>query len=80
MLPLVMYATTISLPFWTNLRRMPPIEMTSSSGCGEKQMVRRRIGNLLLPRIFAPRALNTSPFTAPGEPRAATSDDIPCSA
>ena len=47
---------------------MPPIEMTSSSGCGEKQTMRSPRGSLLLPRIFAPRALNTSPFTAPGEP------------
>ena len=40
--------------------------MTSSSGCGEKQIVRLPRGSLLLPRIFAPSALNTSPFTRTG--------------
>ena len=37
-------------------------------------------GSLLLPRIFAPSALKTSPFRAPGEPERATSDDMPFSA
>ena len=32
------------------------------------------------PRILAPRALNTSPLSAPGEPYRATSDDSRCSA
>ena len=36
--------------------------------CGEKQIVRLSRGSLLFPRILAPRALNTSPFTAPAEP------------
>src|SRR5467141_1383648 len=67
MLPLAMYGTSISFSFCTNLRRMPPIEMTSSSGCGEKQIVRRCVGSLLFPRILAPSALNTSPFTAPDD-------------
>ena len=52
MLPLVMYATGTSLSFSAILRRMPPMEMTSSSGCGEKQITRRPIGSFDLPRIF----------------------------
>jgi hypothetical protein len=66
----------MSFSFSTSLRRIPPIEMTSSSGCGEKQMMRLPVGSLDFPRIFAPRMLKTRPFTAPGEPWRATSDDI----
>ena len=80
MLPLVMYATVTSLSFSVTLRRMPPIEMTSSSGCGEKQIIVRPVGSFDLPRIFAPSALNTLPFTSPGEPNLATSDDMRASA
>ena len=59
---------------------MPPIEITSSSGCGEKQMIRRPIGSFDFPRIFAPSRLKTLPFTSPGEPNFATSDDMRASA
>ena len=68
-----------SFPFSTSLRSMPPIEITSSSGCGEKPITRCPVGSLLRPRIFALRALNTSPLTAPGEPNRASSDVSRCS-
>ena len=70
----------ISFSFSTSLRRMPPIEITSSSGWGEKQMIRWSRGSLRVPRILAPSALKTSPLSAPGEPYRATSDDSWCSA
>jgi hypothetical protein len=69
----------MSFSFSTNLRRMPPIEMTSSSGCGEKRITRLPRGSLDFPRILAPSWLKTWPLSAPGEPWRATSDDILCS-
>jgi hypothetical protein len=54
-------------PVLDELAEDAPIEITSSSGRKRKQIVRRLFGSLLLLRIFAPRALNTSPFTAPGD-------------
>ena len=68
MLPLVMYATVMVLVFWTSLWRTPPMEITSSSGWGEKHTIRAPLGSLERPRILAPRTLNTKPFTAPGDP------------
>ena len=79
MLPLVMYATSIAFSFSTSFRRIPPIEITSSSGCGEKQITRLPRCSLLLPRIRAPSELKTKPLIAPGEPWIATSDDRRCS-
>jgi hypothetical protein len=68
MFPDVWYATTMSLSFWCSLLRMPPIEMTSSSGCGLKTMMRFPCGSLLRPRILEISALNTSPFSGPADP------------
>jgi hypothetical protein len=56
------------------------MEITSSSGWGEKQIIRVSLGSFERPRIFAPSALNTSPFKAPGEPYRATSEERWCSA
>ena len=80
MLPLVMYATSIVV--------LVLDELAEDAAHRDDVVVRVRreadralpLGSLLLPRIFAPSALNTSPFSAPGDPERATSDDMPCSA
>ena len=81
MLPLVMYATSDLV--------LVLDELAEDAAHRDDVVVRMRreadrcvcpVGSLLLPRIFAPSALNTSPFTAPGDPNCATSDDMPCSA
>ena len=65
--------------FSASLRRIPPIEITSSSGWGEKQTIRLPRASLERPRILAPRALKTTPLSAPGDPYAATREESRCS-
>ena len=66
----------MSLSFWCSLRRMPPAEITSSSGCGEKTTTRLPRGSLLRPRIRALSALKTSPLSAANEPCRASRAEI----
>src|SRR5258707_1224392 len=55
---------------------MPPIEITSSSGCGENTSTRCRIGSLERPRILSFSRLNTSPLMGPGAPYLASSGPV----